>query len=345
MKEIILITDYKNNFGSKWNAFPYRSGLDKNYLIQLFNERNIHVTKKNFSEINFNDLTWQNKWVLYNSSEDYGLFYKSYVEDIILGLQLSGANLLPRYELLRAHENKVFMEVLRQVRIPLSHQTILSQSFGTKEEALSIIDSGKIIFPCILKLAYGAMSKGVYLIKDQKELIRYIERFGKTMNKKRWLHELVRAYKHKGYIKESRFQKKFILQPFIEGLSHDWKVLIYGNKVFTLKREVRKDDFRASGSGRNYKTGSDSDFPVQFLDFVYEFYTSLDTPNISIDFALNDEKPYIFEFQSIGFGTSTQFKSKDFYQKSENGWELMENIFDQETIYVESIVNYIERKS
>ena len=344
MKELVIITDYKNNFGSKWKANPYRSGLDKKYLIELFNDRKISVSLKKYAEISFSDSYWKDKWVLYNSSEDFGLFYKSYVEDIVLGLQLNGAKLLPRFELLRAHENKVFMEIIRELTIPESHRTIMSHTFGTLEEALELINSSKICFPCILKRADGAMSKGVFFINNQNELFKFIKRFGKTSNVKRWFLELARSYKYKGYSKESRFQKKFILQPFISGLLNDWKVLIYGNKVFVLRREVRKGDFRASGSGLNYKTGSDSEFPIQFLDFVYEFYKHINTPNISIDFAFDGKKPYIFEFQAIYFGTSTQYKSKDYYEKTENGWVVKENIFDQETIFVESIVSYINNK-
>jgi hypothetical protein len=341
MKQLVLIVDYKNNFGSKWKSNPYRSGLDKQYLIKLFNERNITVHVKKYSEICIEDKFWEDKWVLYNSSEDFGLYYKSFIEDIILGLQLKGAKLLPRFDLLRAHENKVFMEIIRQIVIPESHRTILSYSFGTLEEAIDIIDSGRISFPFILKRADGAMSKGVFLIKEYKDLIKVIRRFGKTITLKQWIFECVRSFKYKGYTKESRFQKKFIIQPFIPGLENDWKVLIYGKKVFVLKREVRKGDFRASGSGVNYITGSDSGFPAQFLDFLYEFYQYLNTPSVSIDFAFDGKKPFIFEFQSIGFGTSTHQKSRDYYEKTTEGWIIKENHFDQESLFVQSIVDFI----
>ena len=35
-KKIFFLTDYKNNFGSKHNALPYRSGMDKDLLKKYF---------------------------------------------------------------------------------------------------------------------------------------------------------------------------------------------------------------------------------------------------------------------------------------------------------------------
>jgi hypothetical protein len=233
------------------------------------------------------------------------------------------------------------MEILRQTKIPKSIRTIESVTFGSMEEAQLLLKGGKLIFPMILKNAQGAMSKGVYFIKEESDLITRIKQLGSTMNKKRWLKEIVRKVKYKGYQSESRYQKKFILQPFIEGLSNDWKVLIYGDKIFTLNRQIKKGDFKASGSGLNYRTGSSSGFPVEFLNFVYEFYRSLNVPNISLDFAFDGVNPYIFEFQCIQFGTSTQFKSKEYYQKTAVGWELRENTFSLESIFVNSILQFL----
>ncbi len=339
--ELIIITDYKNNFGSKWKANPYRSGLDKDSLKKLFEDEGISIEYINYSEIRFNNTTWKDKWILFSSSEDTGLYYKSYIEDIVLGLHLSGANLIPGFEFLKAHENKVFMEILRQTKIPSSIRTMESLTFGSIEEAQLLLKKGKLKFPMILKNAQGAMSKSVYLIKEAKDLIKIVKQVGRTMNNKSWLKETVRKFKYIGYKNESRYQKKFILQPFIEGLSNDWKVLIYGDKIFILKRQIKKGDFKASGSGLNYSTGLSSKFPIQFLNFVYNFYQHLNVPHISLDFAFDGVNPYIFEFQCIHFGTSTHFKSKEYYQKTINGWELRENTFSLESVYVSSILQFI----
>jgi len=44
-------------------------------------------------------------------------------------------------------------------------------------------------------------------------------------------------------------RSKFIVQEFIPDLSNDWKVLVFWDKYYVLRRKNRPNDFRASGSG------------------------------------------------------------------------------------------------
>ena len=98
------------------------------------------------------------------SAEDGGLKYKSYIEDVILGLALAGANIMPRYELLRSHHNKVAMEALRWLYFPEEARAFDTKIFGTMEEALSSIPSAT--YPLIIKSAEGAGSTGVVKVDD-----------------------------------------------------------------------------------------------------------------------------------------------------------------------------------
>ena len=111
MKKIYLLTDYKGHFGSKHDAIPYRSGTDKNLLQKYFSEYGFKTVFLGFSEVDFRKMDFKNKYVLYTSSEDVGCHYKSYIEDIVYGLHLQGAQLIPGYKWLQAHNNKVFMEI------------------------------------------------------------------------------------------------------------------------------------------------------------------------------------------------------------------------------------------
>jgi len=52
-----------------------------------------------------------------------------------------------------------------------------------------------------------------------------------------------------GYVKRSLHRRKFVVQNFIGGLTHDYKVLAYGKKYYVVRRDNRPGDFRASGSG------------------------------------------------------------------------------------------------
>ena len=343
MKDLILITDYKNNFGSKWKAKPYRSGFDKSYLAQLFAQNGLNLIIIPAVKVNCSDNFWKDAKVIYTSSEEYGLHYKSYLEDIITALELKGATVIPKSIFLRAHENKVFMEQLRKVLIPSELQTIQAQTVGSMEELNQMLTEKNLLFPTVLKTASGAMSTGVFLAKTETELLKTVKKISSNFNLSKFIKEKIREKKHENYKLESQNQRKFILQPFIKNLTCDWKVLIYGNKLFVLRRNIREKDFRASGSGFNYKAGSESEFPEKYLDFVYQFYKHLDVPNVSLDFAFDGENPYIIEFQAIYFGTSTQFKSKDYYELIDNKWELKQNNFDQESIFVDSIIQFLNQ--
>ena len=48
MKEIILLTDYKGYFGSKWQSNPYRSGYDQQLLTRYFKNMALMLNTKNY---------------------------------------------------------------------------------------------------------------------------------------------------------------------------------------------------------------------------------------------------------------------------------------------------------
>ena len=120
--------DYKNQFGSKYTATPYRSGMDKDKLNNYFSNYGYDVEFMQLSAVNFpND--WKDKYVLYTSQEDKDYLYKSYIEDIVYGLELAGARVIPSYKFLKANNNKVFMEILRDLSNCVEIQGISSKYY------------------------------------------------------------------------------------------------------------------------------------------------------------------------------------------------------------------------
>lgn len=344
MIPIYCLTDYKGIFGSKFDAVPYRSGLDKVRLAQLFEKEGYTPVFLKASEVSFYGFNWKEKIVLYTSSEEYKLLYKGFIEDVVYGLQLAGALLLPTPCFLRANNNKVFMEVLSQAVLPETLQTLPGQCFGTFHELEQAVLKGLIFFPCVFKMAAGAKSRGVFKANHAKELLKKAKKASSTFLLTTQLKEWVRTKIHKAYLIESAFQNKFIIQPFVPELKNDWKILIYGEKYFILKRSVRVNDFRASGSGIDYRSGSKAEFPSEMFPFVRDYYQALDVPNLSIDFGYDGSKGYVFEYQAIHYGTYTQQKSKDYYEYINGNWEIKENNLSVEEVYVHSIVEYLKRK-
>jgi glutathione synthase/RimK-type ligase-like ATP-grasp enzyme len=343
--EIYILTDYNGNFGSKWKAEPYRSGYDKSYLQQLFEMEDIQVKYMPLSKVDVAHPQWKDRYVLYTSSEEVGFYYKQYVEDVIFALHLAGAKLIPNAFLLRANNNKVFMELFRQCKLPDNLQTIKATTYGSFEELQWDIDENNIKLPCVVKKSAGAMSRGVFLARNLNELKKYariVSKSGTLLNKTK---EFLRQYKNKGYQVETYYQNKFIIQPFIPNLSNDWKILIYYDHYYILKRHTKPGDFRASGSGVNYLLGTKAEFPMEQLNLVESFFKAMNVANLSIDFAFDGKKGYILEYQAIHYGTSTQFKNVEYFEKIDGKWIAKPKTADQEQEYVYSITQFVKSEN
>lgn len=338
MKEIVVLVDYKGHFNSKNNAVPYRSGMDKEVLVEEFGKHGYGINFIHFSEVDFRK-DWSNTTVLYTSQEDLGGHYKNFIEDIVLGLELSGANVVPDFKYLRAHNNKVLMEIIRD-NLPLEDvKNIHTKYFGTWEELNMQIEHIK--FPVVIKKAEGAMSSNVALANNKKELKRKVKEMSKTPNGLLDIKDALRPYKHKGYILESRNRYKFILQNFIPGLSNDWKVLVFGDKYYVFQRGNRKNDFRASGSGHDgYLYGSSANIPEGLLDYTKTIFDSLNIPIASLDIAYAEGTFYLFEYQALYFGTVGHWRSDVFYSYQEDSktFKMIDDFVSLESAYVQAIV-------
>ena len=116
--------------------------------------------------------------------------------------------------------------------------------------------------------------------------------------------------------------------------------MIYGKRYYSLFRQNRKNDFRASGSGI-FLANDDQFIPDGMLDFANKIYNTLKVPQLSIDVCFDGTKYYLIEFQAVSFGTLTQTIS-EFYFTLENGkWVKVIEKLSLEKVYSESIVDYI----
>jgi hypothetical protein len=91
---------------------------------------------------------------------------------------------------------------------------------------------------------------------------------------------------------------KIIIQEFIPNLTHDWKILVLGDKCLGGKRYVRNNDFRASGS-KLYEM--DEDPPENVLNFALKCKEQLKCPNVSLDISENKGDLHLLEYQTIHF--------------------------------------------
>ncbi len=310
---ILLLLDYRFQFFSSSLQRGY--GLDILRICTELERLRYTVSVKQFGEIDFQNANYKGVFVLYQSSEDTALKYKDYIEDVLLGLTLQGAILVPRLDYFRAHHNKVYMEILRAVLGNDSVKTLTSQCFGTYEEYEKFCVHKT--FPIVFKPSAGARSHEVLIARNQKEADVCARKLSATPS----LFNLALLWKNrfdrKGFLPISNHRQKFIVQPYIPNLAGDYKILVYGEKYFVLFRENRPNDFRASGGGR-------LSFPkvvsAEILHFAKQVYENFSAPFISIDVGYDDSVCYLFEFQFVLFGQYAIEQSEWHYEQTESSW-------------------------
>lgn len=336
MEKIYLLTNYKGCFGSKQKAHPFKSGMDKKLLKEFFHQNGYLTEFLSFSEIDFRKDNYKDKIVVYTSSEDPGYYYKDYIEDVILGLQYQGARLLPEFKFLRANNNKVFMEILRDLSALDAVKNIKSLHLGTIEDLQNKHISDNL--QRVIKTARGAMGKDVLLSANKSELIKKSKQISRTRYLFKELWDIKNAIKHKGFVRSSKYRRKFIVQNYVSGLSNDWKILIYYNRYFILKRQNRKDDFRASGSGMIEFV---KNIPQGILDFAGQVYQEFNTPHLSIDVGFDGKEFYLIEFQALYFGTKTIEFAPFYFMKEDTGWQRYDEKSNLEEVFVNSICGFL----
>tara|TARA_B110000046_G_scaffold176776_1_gene202811 strand:- start:601 stop:1632 length:1032 start_codon:yes stop_codon:yes gene_type:complete len=342
MENIYLLTNYRGAFGNKYKAAFYASGMDKVKLSTYFKNQSYKAVFMSPSEIDFRDKKYKNSIVLYTTTEDNKEYYKLYIEDIVLGLDVLGAKVLPSFINLKSHHNKVFMEILRDVQDFEPLNNIETQKFGTLEEFKKHFK--KTDDNVVVKMASGASSLGVFLGKGYNDLLTKVKKASKTVHLKKDIKEVLRKLKHKNYIPVSNYRNKFITQNFIPNLSNDWKILVYLDKYYIFERPVRKNDFRASGSGKEkYLFGDKVDIPEGIFDYAKSVYDKLEAPMLSIDIAYASNQFYTLEFQFTGFGTAGQQLSENYFSLQNGKWESVYEKLDLEQVYVDSIIGFLRK--
>lgn len=341
IQDIYAITNYKGHFETKYRAVPYRSGMDKQLLSDIFQRAGYRLIFLSPHTIDFRT-DWNGKYVIYTSSEDNDYRYKSFLEDLVYGLHLSGAHLIPDFRYMKANNNKVVMEILRDILIPGTF--LPSYKLGTLEEANMI--SKQLPYPVVIKRADGALGKGVYKALNAMQFIQVIKRVSRNRLTGHRVKDLARKWRHAGYMPDSGYRQKFIIQPFIPGLVNDWKVYFFAGKAFVFYRPVlKRGDFRASGGGyENYLYGKEAQVTDALLEYASDIFMALDTPSCSLDIAYDGEKYYLMEFQTVFFGKAGVVRSKEYYYKENERWIASENSRSIEEVYAGSIVSYINRK-
>jgi len=191
-------------------------------------------------------------------------------------------------------------------------------------------------FPVVFKLRRGAGSFNVKLIRTKSEAKKIIKTAFSSgfsnFNAFNSLKELIRKWKLlkvnnieviKGivrflikpqYAKILGKEKGYVyFQEFIQGNDSDIRVIIIGDKAFAIKRMVRENDFRASGSGNIHYEKEHFDNATIKLAFVIS--EKLGSQCTAFDFVYKNGEPLVVEisygFDPKGYESCTGFWNKN----------------------------------
>jgi len=327
MKELYLIVGYNDFFGQ--TRKPWVS-IDTSRLVSELENLGYIVHKNEFHEIVNGKVKIENQIVFYTFSHRLNL--QQYIRDCLLYLLDCGNTLIPSYELFCCHENKGWQVLLRR---KLGIEGLWNAYFSSKRE----LKDYEIKYPVVLKTITGSNAKGVFLVKDEEDLLKKIKSLEKQPSIAQKLDFVRRKYFRKykkipGYpdydlFKDAQLYQDyitpeipFVLQELIPNLTYDYRVIALGEKYFVSKRLTRKNDFRASGAKR---FTFDFPVPVKLLDFARELHHKIHSPYLSIDVGENEEGDlYLFEFQVEHFGINAIVLGKGYYVEKEGKWEFVE---------------------
>jgi glutathione synthase/RimK-type ligase-like ATP-grasp enzyme len=272
---------------------------------------------------------------------------------ILFAIEHSGKKVFPNFKTGWHFDDKVAqMYLLKAVNAPI----VPSYVFYEKQEALDWIDSNS--FPKVFKLKGGSGSKNVQLVETRRNAkalakrafsngfsqfnrINHFNYYMLKFKKSKKALLLVKAFA--GLFLKSRFarlqhnEKGYIyFQDFIENDGYDIRIIIVHNRAFAIKRLVRKDDFRASGSGNLIYDVNQID--LNCIRVAFDVNRSIESQCIAFDFVKDKQNnPYIVE---ISYGYAA-----DLYKPCEGYWtqdlQFYPGHFDPQAWMVDHIVKEI----
>lgn len=274
-------------------------------------------------------------WHHHHSNEKDRVFAKQ----LLYSIEQSGKKVFPNFNSGWHFDDKLGQKYLLEgINAPF----VPSYAFFDKDEALKWALT--TTYPKVFKLRGGAGSSNVRLVKSHNEAVRLINRcFGKGFKDLELLKTLKYQWEKfrsgritlrnminfsiattKNYISKvnNRIYGYAYFQDFMPGNDYDIRVVVINDKAFSIKRICRKNDFRASGSGKVlYAYLHQSEDCVQKS---FDIAKKLNCQCIGFDWVFNKVgNPCIIEM-SYGF-TKTAYEECEGYWTDDMVWHSGKN--------------------
>lgn len=350
MKNLLILTHEDNYLMTSLKSTNANNSVCLKPIVTGLNDTGWNVEVCKYSDID-KLRGYTNFYILYASSEDYGQFYKDYIEDILLWLVKRNNTLIPDFNYFRAHHNKVYMELLKESFQNEQLQTIKTYYFSNCLELKSYLEKNAILYPVVVKASAGAGSGGVALANNEQELMKIAKKLSARIYFDYYANlwrtplfqntkNMYRRLRNKHLVVYRKKAGKYILQSYVAGLKGDYKILIFGNQYFMLQRLNREGDFRASGSGKFSFPDLNEETEV-VLNFAQTARNEMNQPMLSLDIAYDGSQCHLIEFQAVHFGPYTLENSEYFFECIENKWVKRKRNITLEEAVVLALNSYI----
>jgi len=334
----IAIYHREGSFSNRWITYCNKEGIDYK-IVDVYQDNIIQqVSDCNAFMWHFNHI-----------NEKDTLFAKQ----LLFALESAGKIVYPSINLAWHFDDKLAQKyLLEAIDAPL----ITSKIFYRKKDALAGMKG--MNFPIVFKQRGGAGSQNVKLIKSKSSAIRNINKaFGKGFpqyNARGVLKDRFQKYRNgddtllgviKGAIRliyPTKFSKLkgnekgyIYFQKFIPNNVSDTRIIVIGNRAFGVKRMVRENDFRASGSG--IKKYEKEEIDRRSIKIAFEIAEKLSFDCIGFDFVYDENNtPLIVE---MGYGFAIEF-----YDPCPGYWDKQLNWHDGFFIPQEWMIDDIIKK-
>lgn len=238
-------------------------------------------------------------------------------KQILYALEQSGFKVFPDFNSSWHFDDKVGQKYLFEA---IDAPMVKSYVFYERAVALNWADS--TTFPKVFKLRGGAGSSNVKLIENKSQADNVIKKaFNKGFKnydaagsfKERCrqyrlgnarilepIKGLARFFKAPDFAKVMGKEVGYVyFQEFIPNNAFDIRIIVIDGKAFGLKRFVRKDDFRASGSGDF--TYAREEFDERCIQISFETTCKLKLQCAAYDFVFDEQNTPLLVEVSYGF--------------------------------------------
>lgn len=255
---------------------------------------------------------------------------------ILFSLEQAGIKVFPNFNTNWHFDDKLGQKYLLEgIGAPL----VPTYAFYDKNTALAW--AKRTSFPKVFKLRGGAGSFNVKLIRTRKAANKVIKKaFGKGFSNfdsvgnlkelwRKWRLQKIKAIKLVEGFARLFFKPAFskimgrelgyiLFQDFIPDNDHDIRIVAIGDKAFAIKRMVRDNDFRASGSGNiQYERHH---FDNETVRLAFNIHQKLKSQCTAMDFIYDQGVPKIVEI-SYGFVIEGYDPCAGYWDKDLNWYE------------------------